>query len=422
MSAYLRWLDFSSAERDRTLEVLASLKEKSTVDDLGIGIVRDQISERLCPGMSTIQTRAKYFLFVPWILRGLEESSVADDSIEHSLKQREIKLIASMKAGGKGGNDIAGLIGSDAGAALKRFPSSVYWNGLKTMGICHCATSLNEYVRTMPEARAAQKKGQAVSEDTDEPDEAQGSWDDNLPASGKPAQWNSFALSFAEADYLRSRAKSCRTDAGSETLLAWCARNIEHINPVEFGKPWEVRGKPPMEVQLQADLRHARHFSLCMWGAYASYNVLLARTRKDDTLIARHEAELDKWIVAIAAQCEDLAEWVKHLDDFWTWLALPEKQQMTAYAFVESWSKVLTSLGFTPTAENLLGRETAKLIVNRESALKLGLARLRNPKALARWEGTARAEPLNYRWPNAVTFLSDIRQGLTQGRDDAHAR
>lgn len=86
MSGYLKWLDFSSAERERTFSILASLEEKGTVDDLGIGAVRDAIADHHFPGISTIQTRAKYFLFLAYI-QSLEQSQVADERIEASLKE-----------------------------------------------------------------------------------------------------------------------------------------------------------------------------------------------------------------------------------------------------------------------------------------------------------------------------------------------
>lgn len=43
--------------------------EPGTLDELGIGSIRDTFSDELFPGTSTIQTRARYFLFVPWIMQ-----------------------------------------------------------------------------------------------------------------------------------------------------------------------------------------------------------------------------------------------------------------------------------------------------------------------------------------------------------------
>ncbi len=67
MNSTLAWLDRDSAARDRSLRVLALFKETDTRDELGLGAIRDAIADQLFPGTSTIQTRLRYFLFVPWI-------------------------------------------------------------------------------------------------------------------------------------------------------------------------------------------------------------------------------------------------------------------------------------------------------------------------------------------------------------------
>ena len=65
----LGWLDTSEHERRSVLELVSALNEPGTLDELGIGSIRDTIADRLFPGTSTIQTRARYFLFIPWILQ-----------------------------------------------------------------------------------------------------------------------------------------------------------------------------------------------------------------------------------------------------------------------------------------------------------------------------------------------------------------
>ncbi len=61
------WIDFSSTERERVSQVLSMLQEKGTLDELGIGQIRDAFADQLFPGFSTIQTRAKYFVTIPYI-------------------------------------------------------------------------------------------------------------------------------------------------------------------------------------------------------------------------------------------------------------------------------------------------------------------------------------------------------------------
>ena len=72
MPASLTWLDLDTAARERSLRMLALFTERESRDELGIGAIRDAIADQLFPGTSTIQTRLRYMLFIPWIYAMLE--------------------------------------------------------------------------------------------------------------------------------------------------------------------------------------------------------------------------------------------------------------------------------------------------------------------------------------------------------------
>ena len=69
MTSGLAWLDTSLDEQRRVREMIALYAQAESRDELGIGQVRDAFSERLFPGTSVVQTRARYLLFVPWTYR-----------------------------------------------------------------------------------------------------------------------------------------------------------------------------------------------------------------------------------------------------------------------------------------------------------------------------------------------------------------
>lgn len=71
MPSSFAWLDYSEDERRRMLDAVDLFSEKGTRDEMGIGAVRDAFADLFFPGTSTIQTRARYFLFVPWIYGSL---------------------------------------------------------------------------------------------------------------------------------------------------------------------------------------------------------------------------------------------------------------------------------------------------------------------------------------------------------------
>ena len=59
MQPTLAWLDFNTAERERTQRVLALFEERDTRDELGLGGIRDSFADHFFPGTSTIQTRLR---------------------------------------------------------------------------------------------------------------------------------------------------------------------------------------------------------------------------------------------------------------------------------------------------------------------------------------------------------------------------
>lgn len=59
--SFIAWMDYSEADRRQALDVIDLFSQSEARDKLGLGTIRDA----MFPGTSTIQTRAKYFLFIP---------------------------------------------------------------------------------------------------------------------------------------------------------------------------------------------------------------------------------------------------------------------------------------------------------------------------------------------------------------------
>jgi len=57
MTSILSWVDFSDEEREKMVQIIRQLRQQDTIDELGIGSVRDSIANILFPGTTTIQTR-----------------------------------------------------------------------------------------------------------------------------------------------------------------------------------------------------------------------------------------------------------------------------------------------------------------------------------------------------------------------------
>ena len=119
MVSRFAWLDHSESDRRKALDVVDLFREQDTRDELGIGTVRDALADSLFPGISTIQTRAKYLLFIPWIYQTLEAGRTKSSDIARMARRHEIDLIYQLLKS----DDTDGVIGKDAKAGLQRLPS-----------------------------------------------------------------------------------------------------------------------------------------------------------------------------------------------------------------------------------------------------------------------------------------------------------
>ena len=135
------WVDFSKSDRDIVLSVLRQLTEPGAMDELGIGTIRDAFSDMLFPGTSTIQTRAKYMFIIPYICLELERGGrLSPREFITSLEQEELSLIDVLAV-----NNADGVIGMRSRQTLRRKPSSIYWNALRTYGFFTEPLTLSEY-------------------------------------------------------------------------------------------------------------------------------------------------------------------------------------------------------------------------------------------------------------------------------------
>lgn len=398
--SFFGWLDHDETQAQRMREVLAAFDDKDTIDSLGIGMIRDSIADQLFPGISTIQTRARYFFFVPWICRILEDEHPSVDQFAARLRDLEVDLIGSLRRN----HDAAeGVIGYRAGRALVRLPTSVYWNGLGVLGIRRLDLSLacyRERVAHHPAARVVRR-----NDDGDLLDSGREVWVPSLPAApGRfPNGDQSLELTSGEADHLADRFMT----AVPGTLLAELARDLTIDRRPD--SPWEL-DIPNLPVDLALLLRHARNFSLLVHGAHMRYNLSLADRaanllhRDTGDLVERFTHELHDWADQVTRHRGTLTEWIT-TSDFWTVVDQGARIPTPTRRFVREWAKIVL---YDPHGA-VDDPGAAALIAARERRLKGRLARLSNERALDNWRGEPfSTAPLTYRWPQARQMLDDI--------------
>ncbi len=408
------WLDSSEQQRRQMLDVINLFREKETRDELGIGTVRDAFADLFFPGTSTIQTRVRYFLFIPWMYTNLERKHVPTAKIWTRARQEEISLINTLY--NNGATD--GLIGINARRSLKRLPSAVYWQGLGAWGIRLFTGAQSGYHQSLDGFYAANSQLDQVQaenwgdEDIREIQLRQGcNWHPgarDLRPANFPAE-ATFELTREEAIYLQERIISSQPNS----LLAFLAANTKEPPDVHF--PWEHPAWAIMPVRLQEQLDHARCFSLVIHGAALLYNLMLAEHVRANSgsealeLVNVYQESLEIWAEKMAQETADLRHW-DWQDRFWEIVRLGNSRiPWRTEQFINNWLALVLPLDSAALAENEAARE---LIRQRERRLKGKLSRLYNPRSLELWNGAAGTGRLSYRWRVAQTMLTDILEGL----------
>lgn len=404
MASSFTWLDYSEQDRRKMLDVISLFREQTTRDELGIGAIRDAFANLFFPGVSTIQTRARYFLFIPWIYQDLINRKTTAQQVGGKLRQQEVALINVLAESA----DNDGTIGKVSRAALKRLPSSIYWYGLGSWGIYRYGGSQQEYHQAFDRLNRSSRRTQQ-NDDGDILGLQSTEWDPHLPQA--PADFPnsaSFRLTAEEAEYLADRI----AQRHPRSLLAHLVRQSEPSN-TRF--PWQhpaVDGFPP---DLQEQLLHAQNFSELSHGAALLYNLMLAEAKPDSTLAESYRTDLEQWATRLSARAEALQQWDRQA--FWR---LVNQQagpvSLRTQAFVNHWF----NLALEPeSAFSIADNASAKaLIHDREAALKGKQARLDNSRALELWLGDSGVFQLNFRWPTVSRILNDILMGLAQQEVD----
>lgn len=381
--------------------VLALFRERNTRDELGLGGIRDSFSDQLFPGTSTIQTRLRYFLFVPWMYRELESEHVSSAKIERVGREFELRLLDSLVMA----DDTAGVFGVSAKRTIQRLPSEVYWSGLGVWGLrCHPG-SQQDYWNDLDRIHLKRRRAKSGSGDDSDESNPEPTWHPDLPPApdGFPDDVD-LRLTREEAEFLRDRVLR---DHPTTLLALLAARATESSPRIQF--PWEHPDLSEMTEGVRSLLEQARRFSTVMNGASRLYNLVLAEHGSRDRLVGEHRRGFEDWMRKIDGA--DVQAW--NLNDLWlTVIGKGHAVTPGARQFVAQWvDEVRRGTG------DLADRSTARDLVRlRERRLKGVRSRFVNQRALDQWGGYSGIKALDYRWGTVKGLLDDLRVGLVGSR------
>ena len=392
----LGWIDFSKEDRQKALDVINLLSEQGAVDELGIGIVRDAFANYFFPGTSTIQTRAKYFLIVPYILRDAIDGRYGQDvnrilrAIDAEEQECGIKLLeANPKAEGVIGTRVLPK------GWVARKPSDIYWNGIRTYGIfCDYGLSIPEYVSLAVKLNT-QKSSAKLGNRNDEAEENEKDDSDagdimnvsfwNLPIYHDNWRDNlTIELTNEEAFYLDKQIQK----GAKGTLLEYVLKNRIDMNKYEDFVSMAADLSEKVEEKLSYMMKLACEFNNLVYMARVRFNVMLS---EEENEVAVSEWDRLKPQVKRRANV-DLSAVFNKL----------ELHNPGTYLFLSKLQEAFKALDIDAADE---------LIKKRERQLKgINRAKLNRTKEFdhSKWVGGGE---LDYRFSNARRIINDIYSG-----------
>ena len=401
------WVDFSRADREKILNVMHMLQEQGVLDEIGIGPLRDAFANYFFPGTSTIHTRAKYFIIVPYILQEAVSGKYGDQvstilqKIDAEEKQCGISLYQRcIKDGGRPVG--SGIIGARVlpGKWVSRTPVNIYWNGIRTYHIFEQDNlTIPDMIRLSVRLRAQDNSGklgnpkdktkegaeEGSSDDKDAgrnakirffdlPEEADRDWRDNL----------SIDLNKEEAVFLRDKIEKSVPDS----LLAFILKHNIDLSKYDRIESLYADLRDELPPEMASKMKLAGDFNRLVYTARVRYNMILSRGENPDAV--------KEW-----AQIEDQMGWYisADLDDVFNML---ERPNPGLRPFLFSLKNAL---------ENRDLKRADQILIDREIKIKTKpRARLWHPHDFDpnKWVGGGY---LDYRFSNAKRIINDIYEG-----------
>lgn len=393
----LGWIDFSKEERAKVLDVINLLAEDETLDELGISAIRDGFANMFFPGTSTIQTRAKYFLIVPYALEDLEYDKTADP-------QKLLKMLDDterhcgeimLKSGGEG---VIGSRNLKSGNWVQRTPADIYWNGIRTYGIFTGGNlSLYQYIKASSILKI--QKGMLKAHRNIREDAEEGEKDDNdagvlfstsfwrLPEH-QPGNWIDvlkIELTPTEASFLKHQIINNCPDSLFAFILRHNLKDVIHFDSFEDMADGLLQILPS---DMREDILLAKAASEFIYGMRIRYNFILSQ--------GQNEFAKSKW----AAYSQSLSG-KANVDINKVFIRLNITNR-GLYSFLLDIQKAMKNNNIIDMDERIIKRECQLKTNSRAKLLKAG------EFPTDAWFGGGR---LDYRFNSAKQIIKDIYEG-----------
>jgi hypothetical protein len=396
MSSLISWLDASTEENSKMRELVKLFGTPETTDDLGMGQLRDVISNSLFPGTSVLHLGARYMLLVPWAYLTAHKSTRHPEELRKRAEESERQLIDRLRE-----LDTKSYIGRDAGRNVQQLPSAAYWTALRTYGIVHKETDRSAVAQLM-------------FADAPSPEEGEHHYSVWHPSLPKPPEGfpqsdeYGLTLSHDEARWLQERIlSSC-----PGTMLAHLAGSEVSPDP-SLWAPWLDPACRSAEGEPAQWLRDAEAFSFIHNGATILYQHLLAEHSASmlsisDEVSQQTETLLEAWENERESKRDLLAGW--NVD---TYLNRAKTLNPGINSNTAHFACHMADAAVSPR-KLIDNKDFRSTVETREKLMKKSNSRFRNERRLRAWQSPDRVGALTFRWTQVRRNVLDIHAGLKQ--------
>ena len=414
-SSSLGWIDFSDNDRQKVLKVIELLKGEGTVDELGIGVIRNSLSDAMFPGITTIMTRAKYYFIVPRILHDFITEKPAKISAKQYLSRKENEIMNQLAVKYDYSEDekIMGIsiakrnkdLPPNKWEELRYKPSVIYWSALRRYLFYNGELSLSNLLDVID------RKSKPDSAYTYIPTEGETSNDKDAEVSESyfslpdhPKDWQkslTINLTPIEADFLKHRIM----DEYGNSLLAKILSTKAATKDFLKSDSYEDMCYMPFVNQLPAEnqniLYTAKGFWEILYGAHIRFNILLHKKTQGNKEFLK-EVEV-YW-----------KDWVSNMKQFnwssfnrtlmWSMTKENSRVKIQTETFVNNWIDLIEKKQF----------DTSKLdalVLKQEGDNKKSRSKLKTEHD-DYYEGWVGISDMGFRFRNAKVIIKDIADNI----------
>lgn len=398
------FVHFSAEERRRVSNALQRLQEQGTVDELGIGRVRDAFADLMFPGISTLQHHAKYFAVLPHLYHlAQKETYKSPRDVKAKIIEFEKKLTKNLVDGSAPGTQ--GITGSSVIAGnkyVKYNPTYIYWTGLVAFGIMKESGSLYNLIYDYSNHEKVVKYKSKEAEEK-EMDDVEG--DGTVAFYSKPDtsfdinKKINIKLNKNEAFFIKSHILT--SEKTKKTLLAYFLEHDEITKGNASFLDFDISQIQNHELKKQIEL--AQKFARFIFPMHIRYNYIFAEGCNNKSSMK----DLSSFFLQELEKSNDVYN-SETLNEIFTFLGY-ELNNSRVHQFCE---KALNS-----AIDGKKNEDFSKLddiLAHREREIK-GNSRykLRHPDAyLFDPSHMVHNHTLSYRWNTVWTMVNEIREGL----------